>query len=371
MRIYAVDIMCGIGGATRGFLDAGIQVVKGFDIDESCRKTYEENNKPAKFLNRNVLHLTADEIIEEIELQETDKLAIIACAPCQPFSRAGVRDPKDDRTRLILAINRLIIDIKPDFVFVENTPGFQRFYPKLYKQFLKPYRKLRYHCRFGIVNLREYGVPQNRRRYLFIASRDYEIELPERTHGKGLLPYVTVEDTIRKYPALEPGRENTGIPNHVCYNLSQIMLERFRHTPKDGGSRSAWPKDLVLECHKKAGGHSDVYGRMRWNKPGPTLTCKCINVSNGRFAHPEQDRGISVREAAALQTFKDDFIFYEPKSVAAKHIGNAVPPSVAFLSANIIIETVRNSMPQIYMGRKRARDIQERATKPCIAPFAY
>jgi DNA (cytosine-5)-methyltransferase 1 len=371
MKIYAVDIMCGIGGATRGFLDAGIQVVKGIDIDESCRKTYEENNKPAKFLKRNVVDLTANEILKGVERQKTDKLVIIACAPCQPFSRAGVRDPKDGRTRLILAINRLITDIKPDFVFVENAPGFQRFYPELYKEFLKPYQKLRYHYRFEIVNLREYGVPQNRRRYLFIASRDCEIDLPERTHGKGLLPYVTVGDKIKKYPPLKPGEENTDVSNHVCYNLSRIMLERLHHTPKDGGSRSAWPRHLVLQCHRKTGGHSDVYGRMCWNKPGPTLTCKCINVSNGRFAHPEQDRGISIREAAALQTFNDDFIFYEPKSIAAKHIGNAVPPSVAFLSANTIIETAQNNTRQIPMQSSRARDTHGQALNLRPVPFVH
>lgn len=336
MTIYAVEIMCGIGGATRGFLDAGIHVVKGIDIDESCKKTYEENNKPAKFLHREVLKLTVEEILSGVKLEENDKFAIIACVPCQPFSRAGIKDPEDSRTRLILTINDFIHEIKPDFVFVENVPGFQRFYPDIYKKFLTPYLDLKYHYDCDIVNLKEYGVPQNRRRYLFIASKDYEIERPARTHGKGLLPYVTVRDTIEKYPPLEPGEENTNIPNHTGYNLSEITLDRLKHTPKDGGSRSAWPHHLRLECHKKSVGHSDVYGRMKWDEPGPTLTCRCISVSNGRFAHPEQDRGISVREAAALQTFKDNFIFYEPKSVAAKHIGNAVPPLIAFLSAKEI-----------------------------------
>lgn len=340
MTIYGIEIMCGIGGATRGFLDSGIQIVKGIDIDGSCKRTYEENNKPAIFLQRDVLELTVEEILSGIDLEKDGKLIFIICAPCQPFSRAGIKDPEDLRTRLILTVNDFIYEIEPDFVFVENVPGFQQFYPNIYKKFLKPYRDLGYHYDCDIVNLKEYGVPQNRKRYLFIASKDYEIDLPEKTHGKGFLPYVTVRDKIEKYPPIRPGEENEEVPNHVCYNLSEIMLERLKYTPKNGGSRSAWPDPLILECHKKGSGHSDVYGRMKWDEPGPTLTCRCINISNGRFAHPEQDRGISVREAAALQTFEDNFFFYEPKSIAAKHVGNAVPPLVAFRFARKIIETV-------------------------------
>lgn len=346
MRVYAAEIMCGVGGATRGFLDAGIQVVRGVDVDEKCKKTYEENNKPAKFLRRDIRRLTAEELLGDIKLEEKDKFILIACAPCQPFSRAGLKKPKNSKS-LISAIADLIYGIKPDFVFAENAPGIQKFYPSIYKEFLKPYSDLGYHYQCEIVNLKEYGVPQNRPRYLFLASKDYEIDLPRRNHGKGLPPPVTVRQTIGKYPALKPGKEIKAFANHVCHNLSEITLERLRHTPKNGGSRSAWPDRLVLECHKENGGHTDVYGRMRWDDVGPTLTCKCINVSNGRFAHPSQNRGISVREAAALQTFRDDFIFYEPRTVAARQIGNAVPPLVASLFAAKIIETVLKNTSEI------------------------
>ena len=337
--------MCGIGGATRGFLDAGVHVLKGVDIDKSCKKTYEENNKPAEFILQDMLELSSGELLSDVNLKENDKLVFIACAPCQPFSRAGVKDPEDDRTKLILAINDLIYDARPDFVFVENVPGFQLFYTEIYERFMEPYMKLHYNFDCGIVNLREYGVPQNRRRYLFIASKDYEIKCPERTHGNGHFPYATVRDAIKNYPPLKAGEENKDVPNHVCYNITEITRKRLKHTPKDGGSRNAWPEHLVLTCHKKTRGHSDVYGRMKWDALGPTLTCKCVNVSNGRFAHPEQDRGISIREALALQTFRDDFMCYEPKSVAAKHIGNAVPPLVAFRFAREISETVHQNEP--------------------------
>lgn len=332
--------MCGIGGGTRGFLDGGIRILRGIDKDKNCQKTYEENNKPAKFLHKNILDLTSDELLSGIDRENDSKFAIIACAPCQPFSRAGVQDPEDIRTSSILAVNKFIYDIKPDFVFVENVPGFMKFYPEIYEQFLEPYNEMNYHYDCDVVNLRVYGVPQNRRRYLFLASRDYEIQLPEPTHGSGLLPFVTVRNVIEPFSLLEPNEYHRGAPNHDCYNLTEKTINRLKHTPSDGGSWKDWPEELILDCHKERKGHYDVYGRMRWDEPGPTITCRSINVSNGRFAHPIHNRGISVREAAALQTFSNNFIFYESLTASARYIGNAVPPIVAKKIAEKIICTI-------------------------------
>lgn len=343
MPILALDFMCGLGGATRGFLDAGINVLKGIDVDKRCQKTYERNNSPSKFLCRDIQELTVEDVLSGVQLRNEDKLAFIACAPCQPFSRAGKKNAEDIRTRTILAINNLVYKIKPDFVFVENVPGFQRFYSTVFQEFLRPYQELEYNYDCDMINLKEYGVPQNRRRFLFIASKDYQIALPEKTHGEGRLPYRTVRDAIEKYPPLEAGQEHPYIPNHVCSTISGTNRRRLKSTPLDGGSRTAWPEELVLDCHKNSSGHTDVYGRMKWDAPAPTLTCRCISISNGRFAHPEQNRGISVREAATLQTFGDDFIFYEPKTVAARHIGNAVPPLVACIFAKKIKQIASNN----------------------------
>jgi DNA (cytosine-5)-methyltransferase 1 len=334
--------MCGIGGATRGFLDAGIRVIRGVDLDASCKKTFEENNKPATFLVSDIQNLTSDVLLSGIDLSANDKLALIVCAPCQPFSRAGLGKPKDSH-EIILAINRLICEIIPDFVFAENAPGFWKRYPSIYKEFLAPFNELNYRYDCNVINLKDYGVPQNRYRYFFLASKDYDISLPDKTHGTATQPYVTVGDVIRKYPRLKAGGKSETVPNHTCSNLSEVNLERLRNTPKNGGSRKDWPEHLVLRCHKKSKGHSDVYGRMSWGKVAPTLTCRCISISNGRFGHPTQNRGISVREAAALQTFKDEFIFHEPKSVAAKHVGNAVPPLASMLVGQKIVETVRQN----------------------------
>lgn len=349
MTIYAVDFMCGIGGATRGFLDAGVQVVIGIDVNERCQTTYEENNKRAKFLHRDMRCLTVKDVLSRLTLKDKDKMIFMACAPCQPFSKAGKKDPEDIRTSIILALSDFIYEIKPDFVFVENVPGFKFFYPEVYQEFLKPYRELKYHYDCDVVNLKKYGVPQTRKRFVFLASKDYEISLPEKTHGERLLPYVTVRNTIAKYPPLEAGGEDPDYHNHVCCNISDMNKKRLEHTPPDGGSRTAWPEELILDCHKGSSGHTDVYGRMKWNEPAPTLTTRCISISNGRFAHPEQNRGISVREAAALQTFKDKFIFYETKTWSAKFIGNAVPPTIAYLFAKKIIQTISQKSPQILL----------------------
>jgi len=165
------------------------------------------------------------------------------------------------------------------------------------------------------------------------------------SHGKGILKLVTVKDTIAKYPRISAGNvESTiALPNHLARNVSELNILRLKNTPHSGGSRTDWPSHLWLKCHKGDNvGHSDVYGRMNWDKPSPTLTCKCNSISNGRFGHPEQDRAISLREAAALQTFDDNFIFYGTQCDIAKHIGNAVPP----LLAQVFAETIKKHLDE-------------------------
>ena len=184
-----------------------------------------------------------------------------------------------------------------------------------------------------VLNAKDYGIPQNRRRFVLIASRLFEPHIPDKTHGKGLIPYVTVYDTIHDFPPLAAGEEDETIPNHRAAGLSDINLIRIQHTPHDGGGRLDWPQNLWLNCHEKFKGHSDVYGRMYWNRVAPTLTVKCYSISNGRFGHPEQDRAISLREAAAIQTFPDDYIFEGSLQEIGKQIGNAVP----VLLANVLV----------------------------------
>ena len=332
--------MCSIGGATRGFLDAGIKVVKGYDHDPQCKDIYERNNYPAKFIEKDITELNGQEVLDGLDLREDDYLTFIICAPCQPFSAAGAQDPNDTRIKVILSMNDLIEEIVPDFIFVENVPGFKLFYPKIFEQFLEPYKKLNYFYDYSIQNVKIYGIPQNRRRFSFLASKKFDIKIPKPMYGPNLTPYVTVKKVISRYPPLSPGERHPTIPNHMCSNLHRKTLQRIQNTPKDGGSRSDWPENLILDCHKNFNGYHDVYGRMKWDEPSPTITCRCNSVSNGRFVHPVQNRGLSIREAAALQTFNDDFIFTNLLTIAAKHIGNAVPPKLAKLYAHEILNTV-------------------------------
>jgi len=332
--IIAIDFFCGAGGMTRGLTNAGIGVVKGLDIDESARKTFEENNPGAIFVSADIRNITADDIMSGIRLNRNQKLLFSACAPCQPFSQQNkkIGKEKDDRKPLMIYFSKMVEEIKPDYVFIENVPGLSgKAGIDVYEKFKEILKRGNYSFEEKIVNAKNYGIPQNRRRLVLIAAKNQKVEFPPETHGKGKKPFVTVRDTIGKYPKIKAGENYPPIPNHVARSLTKINLERLKNTPKDGGGRKNWPDKYVLNCHRKRRGYEDVYGRMKWDTPAPTLTCKCTSISNGRFGHPEQDRAISLREAAALQTFEDDYIFYGSMSTITKHIGNAVPVKLAEL----------------------------------------
>lgn len=221
---------------------------------------------------------------------------------------------------------------------MENVPGLKGKGSSVLGSFKEMLEQEGYLYDEKVIYAKDYGVPQNRRRYVLIASRKFKPEIPSATHGKGLTPYVTVRETISKYPAIKAGQDDQQTSNHRCANLKPILLERLHYTPHDGGSRTDWPDRLVLNCHKTFKGHTDVYGRMKWDEPSPTLTVKCFSLSNGRFGHPEQDRAISLREAAALQTFSDDYIFYGSVQEIGRQIGNAVPVLLAKILGEYILE---------------------------------
>lgn len=339
--IIAADLFCSVGGLTRGLLDAGIEVKKGFDIDLDVKETYERNNPGAVFSGKDVCELSGQEVRKGLNLKDNHFL-LAGCAPCQPFSSINKNsDEKDKRRNLILKFAQLIKESKPDFVFMENVPGLAG--PKgqhIFQSFLQTLDEEKFRYSYGVLNVKDFGVPQSRRRLVLIASRHGQIKLPAPTHGPGRKEYHTVREAISNYPAISAGEKNLKIPNHECRKLSSINLERMRYIKKDGGSRANLPARLVLKCHKNHNGHTDVYGRMCWDSVSPTLTCKCISISNGRFAHPEQDRGISVREAASIQTFPEDYIFYGDISNTAKWVGNAVPVEFARVFGECFIKAI-------------------------------
>lgn len=332
----AIDFYCGIGGLTRGLLDAGIKVVAGFDVDGRCKETYERNNRSARFFEQNVEDISAGYLWKILGCRRTTDLLFAACAPCQPFSKHRKCKPETDDegfkefnrdARLLGAFARLIEAIRPGQVLVENVPGLTRVRGfSTYRRFVHRLKALSYTIGEGVLDAKNFGVPQTRRRYVMVAIRGRQATLPNPEYGPALKQFLTVRDFISHYPPVAAGKNRPNVPNHVAAKISEVNLERLRHTPHDGGDRRAWPDRLMLECHSGGHtGHTDVYGRMAWDKPAPTLTGRCTSISNGRYGHPSQDRAISHREAASLQTFSDNYVFYSKNLHVARAIGNAVP----------------------------------------------
>jgi len=327
--IKAVDLFCGAGGVTCGLREAGIQVPLGLDKDD-YRDTYEKNNSGSTFWQTSIEGVTGNDILGRISLKQGEKFLLAACAPCQPFSLQNKERHSikviDKRKNLLEEVIRIIneMKIKPDYIFAENVPGIKL--NPVFRKFEEFLFSMYYSVKHQVVNAADYGVPQSRRRLILVAARDKFIDFPKRTHGEHLLPYNTVRQAFKGLPPITAGGRSLKHEGHVCRGLSPINLRRIKNIPKNGGSRTSLKGNLVLECHKKANVHKDVYGRMSWDKPAPTLTTKCICLSNGRFGHPTQNRAISLREAAKLQGFPDDYIFYGTAlDSKAKQIGNAVP----------------------------------------------
>ena len=326
-RIVAIDLFCGAGGLTRGLARAGIRIAKGVDSDATARDTYERNNTRSEFVHGNVRRIGAAALLAGIDLGDSE-LMLAGCAPCQPFSR-HVADSRGDRRRSLMAkFAGLVDDIRPDHVLAENVPMFRGC--GSHRSMIRTLERCGYSYDDGVVDAADYGVPQHRRRYVLLASRRRPVRLPDRTHGPSAKSeWRTVRDAIAAYPAVAHGESHDAVPNHVASGLSEKNVRRMGLTPRDGGSRRD-VREMTLKCHRGHDGHSDVYGRMRWDRPAPTLTCRCNSISNGRFAHPDQDRGMTIREAASIQTFPDDYVFHGATMERnAAHVGNAVPVLMA------------------------------------------
>lgn len=346
VNIKAIDLFCGAGGVTRGLLDAGIDVIAGYDIDPSLKKVYETNNirtngQKVQYFPKKVEDLKRSDIYKLVGSKSTrkkkkEKFLLAGCAPCQPFSlkNRNRHDQTDQRRTLITYFADLVKKTKPDFVFMENVAGLKKLEPDNLKYFTDILEDEGFSWDVQIKNALNYGVPQNRKRFVLLASKEKEIIIPNGEYDGVSKSYKTVRDAIKYLPRLQVGKENVKVPNHKCANLNELNRIRIRATKKDGGSRTAWKKDLWLKCHIDEFGnpknvHTDVYGRMSWDKPAPTLTTKFNSITTGRYGHPTQHRAISLREGAFLQSFPENYIFYGSMQNIAKQIGNAVPPKMA------------------------------------------
>lgn len=353
-RIAVYDFFCGCGGTSRGFQKAGMDIVFALDIDPDARSTFTKNFPDTHFCEKSVTKLTTTDLNPILDKHKDSYSLFCGCAPCQPFTKQNTEGRKYDVRRNLLYHFGIIIEhTRPDFVFVENVPGLQKVQKNKrgpFPAFKKLLAKLGYHMSYGVVAAQNYGTPQLRRRFVLLASKHGEINLPEVTHGKDRgNPYKTVRDAIYDLPAITAGAtySNPNVLNHRAAKLSQLNIMRIQASEPNGGGRNNWSIDLWPECYtrinekgKRHSGHTDCYGRLWWDKPATGLTTRCISYSNGRFGHPEQDRAISIREAARLQGFDDCFEFAGSLNSMAKQIGNAVPVDLAFAMGKHFIKHI-------------------------------
>lgn len=331
MKVY--DFFSGCGGTSAGLRSAGVEVAMGLDFNRDAGRTFRRNFPDAAFLERDIRDVKADELDVYIDPDRSSPIMFTACAPCQPFSQQN-RHKKagDQRVSLLDELRRFVARHKPEYIFVENVPGMQQgcIHNGPLAGFMAFLETLGYLIRHGVILSQQYGVPQHRQRLVMAATTLGPLELPAPTHGPETLnpEYPTVWEAIGGYPPLAAGEAHAVVPNHQASALSPVNLARIRATP-EGGSRKNWPAQLLLNCHIDYSGHSDVYGRLARNRPAAALTTRCISLSNGRFGHPVQDRALSIREAAAIQTFEDTFVFEGSLTSMAQQIGNAVPARLA------------------------------------------
>ena len=327
-RLAAVDLFCGAGGLSYGMQQAGIEIAAGIDIDPACKYPFEENVK-AKFYENDVADISSEFVAS---LFPENSVRILAgCAPCQPFSSYSIGRSREKyrRWNLLSKFGELIADLKPEIVTMENVRRLQT-HP-IFGEFLDTLDESGYHPNYfrEVVRCADYGVPQTRRRLVLLASRHGRIELTRPTHDPP--KHVTVKDSIESMEPIEAGGASPADPMHKASAMSETNLQRIRSS-RPGGTWRDWDEGLRAACHRKVTGktYSGVYGRMSWDRPGPTVTTQFHGFGNGRFGHPEQDRALSLREGALLQTFPHDYSFVpenEAVQIApiARLIGNAVP----------------------------------------------
>lgn len=372
-KIKAIDLFSGAGGFSLAALDLGIEILAAIELDKDACKTYSKNliqkrENSIKLLNKDIMTISPDELMNSLELEEKELDLIIGGPPCQGFSshrikNAGVNDPRNE---LLIRYYDFVKIFQPKMFLVENVPGL--LWGK-HKDYLSNFKGLAANSGYNIVgplklNAKDYGVPQNRNRVFILGLRD-DIFInegdwpPSPTHFKDKKPYwvnaseifekptpsiierITVvlgKDVAQKLKFNKTLKENMSDPNNIHMNHADYMIERFSLTPINGSREDV---DFRLPCHSNGYvGHKDVYGRIRLSLPGPTITTGCFNPSKGRFLHPWDNHGITVRQAARFQTFPDDYIFSGGIISQGKQVGNAVPVNLGKILLKSCVEII-------------------------------
>lgn len=356
--LSCVDLFCGVGGLTHGLVRGGIRVVAGIDIDEDCRFAYEANNA-STFIQQDIRDVTAQQL--NALFRRVNLRLLAGCAPCQSFStysRRGRLERSDNLWPLLTEFGRLVRETNPDLITMENVP--QLLHHPVFDKFLAQLSG--YEIAHETVECARYGVPQTRKRLVLLASKLGPIRLLSAEEWN--MPIQTTRDTIGEFPRLKAGGSDLKDPLHSACRLSEMNLRRIRAS-KPGGTWRDWDQSLLATCHKRKTGSTfpSVYGRMTWDGPSPTITTQCFGYGNGRFGHPEQDRAITLREAATLQTFPPNYQFLAPGDriryqVLGRLIGNAVPVRIGELIARSIAIHLSSINP-----RKPGRHVRHHARK--------
>jgi DNA (cytosine-5)-methyltransferase 1 len=346
----AIDLFCGAGGLSEGFRQSGFHVLAGNDLDEAAAGTFKATHGEAKFLHGPIERLTAPQFLKAAGLAKGELDCLIGGPPCQGFSVYNhQRGMHDERSHLFRDYLRIVDGLRPSWIVLENVTGITSAGGgEAVVAILERLEQLGYMVEYRILKAEEYGAPQERRRIFFLGNRiGLPIIWPEVTHGKGRLPFVTIGDAISDLPKLSNGEDrgvlsyrteaksdfqrmmregSTCVLNHAAPRLAPINLRRMKEIPQ-GGSWRDIPVDLLPAGMKKARrcDHTKRYGRMAWDGLACTILTKC-DLHWGAYIHPEQDRSISVREAARLQSFPDWFEFRGARTEQYVQVGNAVPP---------------------------------------------
>lgn len=332
MNIAAVDLFCGVGGLTCGVQQSGIEVLAGYDIAEECRFAYEYNNN-AQFIYKDIKDIEDDEI-NNLYPSDVDVKVLMGCAPCQPFSayshRYKYNENRQEKMELLDYFGKQVQLVQPDIVSMENVPQLSK--EPIFEKFVELLQSEGYYVDWKVAFAPSYGIPQNRKRLLLLASKLGEIELIPETHTEE--NYPTVREAIGELPEISAGEIFVDDPLHRARRLSEINLKRIQSSTP-GGTWKQWDEKLLPNCYKKKSGstYGSVYGRLEWDSPSSTITTQFTGYGNGRFGHPEQDRALSLREGAILQSFPLDYSFFEDgqpysSQKLSMQIGNAVPPKL-------------------------------------------
>ena len=352
MLLTAIDVFAGAGGLTVGLKRSGFRVAAAVELEHHSFTTYRANHPEVKCLKRDITTVSGAALMELAGTERIDLLA--GCPPCQGFTSltAKYKEKEDPRNQLVLEMARLAEEMRPRAIMMENVPGLTRKGKRLYRRLRARLEALGYRLTDGFLQVADYGVPQFRRRLVLLGGRGFKLALPNPTHSRvptdDLAPWRTVRDTIEgmaKPITLPEARVRGQIARsrwHIVRQLSRENTKRIK-AAKAGKTWTQIPEHLRPSCHRDGYvGFTNVYGRMEWDRPSPTITGGCTTLTKGRFGHPTADRTISVREAALLQTFPADYLLDTPyMDRVCNMIGNALPCDFAEAVGRECVEQLR------------------------------